>query len=420
VIQLLIPTDMRQVAAQIAFMRSRKRFNIVPAGRRSGKTMTGKFRGFKRALEIPYEDGRVVFAAPTHRQAERIFWPDVKRMFKEFIVDKPLEGKMQLKLINGVLVECAGLDVPERIEGAPLDHIQFDEYADMHPHVWREHVRPMLAQRNGTADFTGTPEGRNHFYELWTEAQGDPEWGAFTWTSEDVLPLAEIERLRRDLDELTYNQEIRASFVNFMGRAYYAFDSQVHTFQDDVYNPDAPLLVCLDFNVQPGVAALLQEHDKLGTAIIDEVYIARDSNTPRVCEEILRRYHGKHKGEVHLYGDATGGLRGSAKVLGSDWDLVRQTLKPKFGDKLRFKVPESNPQVRARVNSLNTRLGSKRMHVHRKCKYAMRDLDGVQRDEAGDIVKTAGDVLTHMSDAFGYYVYQKFPVQGIITTQGAY
>lgn len=415
---IILPPKMKVVPAQRDFMRSRKRFNIAPAGRRSGKTMTGKCRAFRRAFEIPYDDGRVVFAAPTHKQAKRIFWRDVKRMFKPFTVGKPLDGEMQLRLVNGVTVECAGLDVPERIEGAPLDHIHFDEFADMRPEVWTEHIRPMLAERNGTADFTGTPEGRNHMYELWTEALSDPEWGAFTWTSEEVLPADEIARLKRDLDELTYNQEVRASFVNFKGRAYYAFDSQQHLI-DPWYDPDQPLALCLDFNVEPGVAVFIQEHPDLGTVVIDEIYIPRDSNTPRVCKEVIRKY-GTHRGEVHLYGDATGGLRGTAKVQGSDWDLVRQELKPVFGDRLRWRVPDSNPPVRVCVNAVNARLGSGRMKVCRNCKYVIRDLDGVERDEAGDIVKKAGDPLTHLSDAIRYYVQRRFPVAGVIGGKSSY
>lgn len=405
---------LKPIAAQQAFMASRHRFNIAPAGRRSGKTMTGKLRAFKRAFTIPHADGRVVYSAPTHKQTRRIFWRDVKRLYKPFTVGKPKEGDMQLTLVNGVTIECAGLDAPERIEGAPLDHIHFDEYADMKPEVWTEHVRPMLAERDGTADFTGTPEGRDHFHQLWMDAQDDDEWGAYTWTAEAVLPPSEIERLKRDLDELTYDQEIRASFVNFAGRAYYAFDSVKHVRTDLPYDPAMPLIVCLDFNVEPGVAAFIQEHADFGTCIIDEIHIERDSNTPRVCRAIIEKYGAKHTGDVLLYGDATGGLRGSAKIEGSDWDLVRQNLKPVFKDRLKWRVPRANPPVRSCVNAVNSRATSGKLLANKKCKWTILDFEGVQRDESGDILKEKGDKLTHLSDAIRYYVQEQFPVVGVV------
>lgn len=414
----ILPKQLKLVIPQRDFLLSRKRFNVVPAGRRSGKTMTGKARGFRRAFEIEHEDGRIVFAAPTHRQAKNIFWKPVKRMFKPFTVGKPLDGEMKLTLVNGVTVECAGLDEPARIEGSPLDHIQFDEFADMKPEVWGEHVRPMLAERNGTADFTGTPEGRDHFYELWTDALGDTDWGCFTWTSEEVLPADEIERLKRDLDPLTYDQEIKASFVNFAGRAYYAFDSAKHLVEVK-YNPDWDVALCLDFNVEPGVAAVVQEHPELGTVVVDEVYIKQDSNTPKVCKVFGEKFKD-HKQGILLYGDATGGNRGSAKVQGSDWDLVRQTLNPLFPGQLKWRVPESNPQVRSCVNAVNARASAGRLRVNKACKYVIRDFEGVTRDAAGDIEKKADDPLTHISDAIRYYIHRRFPIAGVVGKDTTY
>src|SRR5690606_32514133 len=102
------------------------------------------------------------------------------------------------------------------------------------------------------------------------------------------------------------------------------------------------------------------------------------------------------------------------------WDLVRQELKPVFGERLRWRVPDSNPPVRVCVNAVNARLGSGRMKVCRTCKYVIRDLDGVERDEAGDIVKKAGDPLTHLSDGIRYYVQRRFPVAGVIGGKSSY
>lgn len=408
----ILPPKLKVVQPQSDFFQSTKRFNIVPAGRRSGKTMTGKMRAFVRAFEIEHPNGRVVFAAPTHNQAKMIFWPDIKRAFRDFTVGKPRESELAITLFNGIKVQCTGLDKPARIEGAPLDHILMDEYADMRPEVWSEHIRPMLAERNGTADFTGTPGGRNHFYDLWCAAQVNEQWGAFTWTSESVLPLAEIEELRQQLDPKTYDQEIRASFVNFAGRAYYAWDSEKHLI-DAKPDYEAVVAVCLDFNVEPGVALLVQEFPNLGTVVVDEVYIPKDSNTPLVCSKLIDKLQ-PYKNEVHVYGDATGGNKGTAKIMGSDWDLVRNTLRPILKDRIQWRVPRHNPPVRDSVNAVNGRASAGMLLVSRSCRWTIRDLEGTERNSEGNIVKIAGDVLTHLSDALRYYVAYNFPVQSVI------
>jgi hypothetical protein len=67
---------------------------------------------------------------------------------------------------------------------------------------------------------------------------------------------------------------------------------------------------------------------------------------------------GAHQGRVVCYGDATGGARGSAQTDGSDWELIEKELRPKFKERLSFKVKNANPAERARINAVNSRLKS--------------------------------------------------------------
>ena len=136
-----------------------------------------------------------------------------------------------------------------------------------------------------------------------------------------------------------------------------------------------------------------------------------------VCRKLIKDW-GTHQGEIRLYGDATGGSRGSAKVAGSDWDLVRDTFRGEFkhSDGITWHVPSANPSERSRINAMNTRLmtsdGSKRMFFSsRKCPMLVRDLQGVTtvKGGSGEIDKHADRMLTHISDAAGYYVVREFP-----------
>ena len=70
-----------------------------------------------------------------------------------------------IRLINGAQIWVVGLDRPERIEGSPWDGGVLDEYGNMRANAWPEHIRPALSDRAGWCDFTGVPEGRNHYYD---------------------------------------------------------------------------------------------------------------------------------------------------------------------------------------------------------------------------------------------------------------
>lgn len=161
---------------------------------------------------------------------------------------------------------------------------------------------------------------------------------------------------------------------------------------------------------------MLLDKPIIGTGVIGEVHIPRNSNTPAVCRKLIEDWKN-HQGPVRCYGDATGGSRGTAKVQGSDWDLIKAELRPVFGDRLSFRVPAANPPERARVNAMNTRLltgdGVIRLMVDpARAPNVVKDLEGVRTlaGGSGEIDKKATPALTHVSDGLGYYVEAEFPV----------
>lgn len=438
--------DLRAAPGQLAYAESRHRFNVVPAGRRSGKTERFKRKLVRKAMTlegITHNDTPRFFAgAPTRDQAKRIYWDDLKKLSRPWWLGTPSETELTIRLLTGAELVVVGMDKPERIEGSPWDGGGLDEYGNMKPQAWGANVRPALSDRNGWCDLIGVPEGRNHYYDAYNLAvaamseRGDAsEWGAFTWKSIEVLPATEVEQARRDLDKLTFEQEYEASFVNFAGRAYYAFTDANKARLRDRYDPKQPLIVCLDFNVAPGVAVIVQElplplpgatkdTPQIGTAVIGEVWIENNSNTPAVCRKILTDWKD-HVGRIEVYGDATGGQRRTSGTLGSDWDIAKTDLRAGyaaegvkgFGARVAFFVKSDNPAERARVNAMNSRTcaaaGTIRLMVDpHAAPHVVRDFEGVTtlKGGSGEIDKNRDKRLTHPTDALGYYVDYRFPV----------
>ena len=430
-------TPLHYHAEQQRYYYSLARFNIAHAGRRGGKTELAKRRYIKKALKFKLPQGRFVFGAPTHRQAVDIFWDDTIALIpREFLFNglrSISTSYRRIKLINGTNIEILGLDKPERIEGPPLDGFVGDEFGNFKSTVWAQNIRPALSTlgRPGCADLIGVPEGKNHYFQLAEDVSGKDDWDIFTWHTNEINP-EEAKRALSDLDTLTYGQEYGGEFVSFKGRTYYAFNKELNCPPEGervLYNPNYPLYFCLDFNRIPGNCVILQElpapawlvkrnqgkNRGLITCVIDEIFIQQDSHTGKICDLLIEQWAKVHKGLVYLCGDATGGARRSSGVKGSDWDIIKAKFEGIFN--FESKVRKSNPAVRVRINSVNSRMvaadGNIGTIIDRKCKFLIRDLEGVTCDDNGDIQKSdIKSLLTHISDALGYYVYREHPFGG--------
>ena len=418
-------------AEQLALVNSRARFRVVAAGRRSGKTERLKRRlvrcGLAGLTGVP--SPTFVAAAPTRDQAKRIFWQDLKALSPREWVESVSESELTIRYRSGAQLMVVGLDRPQRIEGVPLDGIGVDEIAEVKRESWEQSIRPALSTRGrppGWAWFTGRPKGRGLFYELYSRAGTREGWESFTWTSATVVDAAEIEQAKADLDPLTFAQEYEAQWVTFEGLAYYPWNARDHlrTLQVD---PSKPLIISLDFNVDPGTAVILQEQYLDGetrTCVVGEVHIPRNSNTPAVARKLVADW-GKHQADVLIYGDPAGGARHTSQTEGTDWDLARQVLQPAFGDRLKWRVAKRAPYVRDRLNAVNGRLRSSTGLVRllvdpARAPNVVKDFEGVVllKGGSGEIDKKGSEAkgLTHLTDAIGYYISEAHGIAARVTT----
>ena len=198
------------------------RFQVIAAGRRCGKT---RFAAWKLIIEALQGDplGDYLYVAPTQGQARDIMWGLLMELAKP-VIDKYHLNNLQIKLINGVTIKLKGGDRPETMRGLSIGFAVIDEYADIKPQVWEEIIRPALADREGRAVFIGTPMGRNHFYDLYTEAVlGKEDYKAWHFTTYDnpTIPKREIDQAKRTMSSFAFRQEFMASF-EAMGSAMFS------------------------------------------------------------------------------------------------------------------------------------------------------------------------------------------------------
>lgn len=443
-----------------AFLASRKRFDMIPAGRRSGKTEEARWRliaGTKHrggphhgCLTPPpgVKDPTYVYAAPTYQQAKRIVWEAFKREIPKWAIAKKSESELWIDFITGARLYVVGMDQPQRVEGIPIDGAAIDEFADMKPQAWTSSIRPALDTEGrppGWAVFIGRPRGKNHFWDLFVRAQkaDEQEWGVYyPWPSWLIMSPEKVEQARRDLDARSFAQEYGGEFVDSAGRAYYQFGP--HNLRELAYDPHRPLQFSFDFNNNPGVAAVSQDMDQAVemfvcpecraprpgssgeqcgychtvlpfetvTAVIGEVFRWNiPSNTRMVCEELIEAWGDVHRGPVVCYGDATGGANKTSAER-SDWQTIEDYLSRQW-PVFEIDVPSGNPPVRDRVVVMNSRLRNAgdevRIYVDpEKAPNLCADFEKTMIKDSGDLDPGPEKKYGHITDGFGYLQFQRF------------
>jgi phage terminase large subunit len=203
------------------------RFAKVVAHRRFGKTVGCVNDLIRAAVTNPrqYPPPRYSYVAPTYTQAKDIAWGYLKYYSAVVPGIKTSESELWVEYPNGARVRLYGADNYERLRGLYNDGVVIDEPAQMDPRAWPEVIRPTLSDFQGWASFIGTPAGRDWFYQIDLDDNGDelPGWFRLTIkaTESGIINPSELESLRTGMSEEQFAQEFECSFEAAVVGAYY-------------------------------------------------------------------------------------------------------------------------------------------------------------------------------------------------------
>lgn len=394
---------------QFEVYRDPHRFKVVVAGRRWGKTKLAAgwlIAGAKKARSVNW------YIAPSYTMAKQIIWQDLKNSVNMSQVKRIYDSDLRIVFKNGALIQCKGADNPDSLRGVALDRVCMDEFQDIQPEAWQEAIRPTLTSTGGIALIIGTPKAFNHLYVLYRKGQSDSpddaEWKSwqFPTISSPFIPKSEIESAKRDMDIKSFRQEFLANFEGMTGRVYHAFDREHHV-GDYKFNPDLPIWIGQDFNVDPMTSCIMQKQKNGEIWVVDELFLP-NSNVEEVCRELERRYW-RHQKEIQVYPDPSGQQRQQGRG-DTNFQIFKDMGFPNVISRNR------TPSISERVNSVNAMLmsasGDVRMRVDKKCHQTIKSLEQTMYKEGTpDIDKRAG--VEHMTDALGYCIEYRFPVKKI-------
>lgn len=218
-----VETGYKPRPLQTRLHQALKRFNVLVAHRRFGKTVFAVNELLDKCLRNKLERPRYAYIAPYFRQAKTVAWDYLKDYSRPIPGIAINEAELRVDYPHGGRIQLFGSDNYDAMRGMGFDGVVIDEYGDHDPRAWKQVIRPSLADRQGWAVFIGTPKGRNHFAEQYDEAAAGGEWfrDMFRASETGILTADELASNRRQMSEEEYAAEFECSFDAPVIGSYY-------------------------------------------------------------------------------------------------------------------------------------------------------------------------------------------------------
>lgn len=206
-----------------------RRWTVVVAHRRAGKTVAMCADLVIGALETALPKPQFAYLAPQRDQAKRVAWAYLKDLTRDFWSKPPNESELKITINNGhggeSTIYVAGADNYDALRGMYFDGVVMDEMGQMRPSAWYTVLRPALSDRRGWAIFAGTPAGKNLFWNLREEARLNNETHLLMElpaSKTNIIHPEELRDAKAQMTEEAFLVEYECSFDAAVPGAYYA------------------------------------------------------------------------------------------------------------------------------------------------------------------------------------------------------
>lgn len=208
--------------AEAEILAARRRYRVVFAGRRFGKTEVGVDAVQGAMINEPglYWWVGLSWRSASLKRAWRLFKRRLRHVPGHRIreVDKEIHIPVKGQEPQVWLRTAENL---ESLAGEGLRGVVLDEFTLMREEVWTEFIYPSLSDYGGWALFLGVPKGKNWGWRLWLKGRdkANLDWQSwqFPTAANPYIPASEIERARENLPERIFRQEYLAEVVTDAG-----------------------------------------------------------------------------------------------------------------------------------------------------------------------------------------------------------
>lgn len=229
---------------------------VAVVHRRAGKSTGLIWRGIKRALVERKPLPRVVHILPYGVMWSRTgMWDQVTRAARSIPGATVWKSELSVKFPNGSTFQCGGADNPDSWRGGYADEVIADEFDDMPASLIPLVIEPMLADRGGMLIRSGTPKGHGLLADAYNKAASAPGYSRYllTWRDTGALSDEAIARLREEMSEEEFAQELECSFTAPNSGSYYGklLDAAEHEgrITSVPYDPRLPVVTGWDLGI---------------------------------------------------------------------------------------------------------------------------------------------------------------------------
>jgi hypothetical protein len=419
------------------FVNKSNRFAVVCCSRGWGKSfmaatagVTAVFELLELAEKVP---NKIVYIiAPTYDQVTDIYYPLIN--YDLGMEDYALKSSRDLGRFvfpKNVELRLLSYEAVERMRGKGAYFVVWDEVSSCKKGIspkeaWQGVIQPTIitrwsnqraltykAKSPGRALIISTPKGYNYFHELYTYQELDRNWKSyhFDYTESPFLDIAEIERIKKNLDPIEFASEYLANFAESGNNVFYCFDRKKHVTDEipDFAEPSdgergEDVHLNIDFNVGLQCTSAMAIRGKQ-IHILEEFKGHPDTETLAIA--IRNRFQG-HK--IFAYPDPSGRARKSSAPVGrTDFSILES-----HGIKClaHSKAPPIVDSVAAVNRKLMNAAGDIELYVHPRCSGVITSLERTKwvdnNPDIATIDKSEG--VEHFSDGIRYGVEYLFPV----------
>lgn len=431
------PCDIQVNGIYRPAMESERRFLFVYGGAGSGKS---QFAARKILYRLMNEQGHrflIVRKEKTHVRES------MYTLLKDIIAASGIsdcfsfrEEQMKITCLdNGNEIISAGLKDSEKLKSiSGITGIWVEEAFELGK---KDFEQLNLRLRGITAHYkqiicTFNPMDSEHWLKTFIDAGRDNLFVLQTTFHDNAFIDEEYK------DELTTQYKENENFTRIYirgdwGRAHtggefyhaFSYSQNVAAVQ---YNPQLPLHITFDFNVNPYTTCCVWQlqpgaGQELKNAVqIDEICLAHPGNSTRqVCAEFRRRYFHErgHRAGLFVYGDPSGKHEDTRNEKGyNDYTIIKNELAEMHPT---LRVASKAPHIKSRGDFINSVLGSRyggiSITINDKCRRSIDDFSYLKQDANGDKLKEkTKDLQTgityekygHTSDSADYFITTVF------------
>lgn len=369
-------------AGQALVHSSNKRFRVVVAGARFGKSMAG---GFEASFHLLFPDFRIWCVAPVYELADKEFnWcleflarykaPDGRSIFDYGKLADPSKGSRTFSLPWGSFIKTKSTENADSLLGEELDMIVFGEASCVPREPWERKLRARIGPRDGMVLAFSTGAGDNGLFAEFVEngLSEDEETRKYwqTWQFKTIdnptFSTEEWERAKAELDPDVFSEQYEGKLVSRRGLVFRFTENHIlKTLPKDSEN--LPILA----SIQPGyknpcsVVFLMYDFQEKTYIVYDELYLKET-----LLSDIATQIRAKTAGRRFL------------GCLSDYWqpDAIREIEKTGLGvsvndeERKVGRVQGTIMRVRTLQNVLRIREnGNSRLKIFHKCENTIND-----------------------------------------------